>query len=349
MEAINLYENPGFSKPKSLQGHRDGLHATFYLPLKRSSTLVEIRAMMREKVHEAKVLLKDSLPEHELEAYLAPLWSFIEDFEPPAYTRGVALFRTPGSFFHSLLWIEPPCLWVVGDRFHIKPLLRWIPSIPKVMVITVTSRQVRLFRLGGQALEPIDTFSNDWEEADRDDPLVGRRKQVKEHALRFIRDVSKRILKTHDFYGKRVALFGPRMLRKKLGQELARLGKVEIFYESAMRSHFGEMYDDLDAPLRRLQGGHCRDVILTEIFEEQQRLMEPDAAKIRQGAKAGWIETLLVDPKRVGERSDGFAETRPSTIADPLCQDVLRYGGQVVFLDDERFLGHHQFLAKVRW
>jgi hypothetical protein len=82
----------------------------------------------------------------EAHAILAQAWGLHgeADFWRTATGRSIALFAAPGFFEYFRLALDVPELVVLGDRFHIKPLLPFLTGDGRFYVLALSQNQVRL-------------------------------------------------------------------------------------------------------------------------------------------------------------------------------------------------------------
>jgi hypothetical protein len=100
----------------------------------------------RNQLRAVAEALRETHPAEVVEPLLLPLHALASDGDFWNHTaEGLAVFSAPG-FFRSLRLPRPVSeLAVVGESFHVKPLLRIVQSAGRFQVLALNRREIRLF------------------------------------------------------------------------------------------------------------------------------------------------------------------------------------------------------------
>lgn len=133
-------------------GDRTGPCISVYLPTERrfpeqQQNLVRYRNLLKDVEHATE--RDDKL--------MAPLRALIDDVELWAHpSDGLAVFSAPGFFRAHRLPRSVAEKAVVGDTFHIKPLLRMVQSADRYQVLALDRERIRLLEGNRDALEEVE-------------------------------------------------------------------------------------------------------------------------------------------------------------------------------------------------
>lgn len=122
---------------------------SIYLPTHRAG--VETRQdpiRLKNLLHQVEDAFEGrGLDGAEIEAELKPVRALIEDYDFWQHQEdGLAIFRSPDLFFRYRVDVRLPELAVVGERFHLKPLLPYISGDGRFYVLALSQNRARLFR-----------------------------------------------------------------------------------------------------------------------------------------------------------------------------------------------------------
>ncbi len=142
---------------QSLLADGTGPHLSIYLPTHRrhpewKQDPVRLRALLQR----AKELLETRYKSRDAEAFLEPLrqlegqphWEYSLD--------GLALFRSETSINVYRLPMQVPEIVVVADTYHTKPLLRFLRSNGRYLVLSVSQNEVALHEGSPYGAGPVD-------------------------------------------------------------------------------------------------------------------------------------------------------------------------------------------------
>lgn len=139
----------------ALVDRNDGVAVSIFLPTQGAGPAerqdpMQLRNLLREAAHQLDAAgVRDHL--------LAPAAALTEQ---PAFWRapsgGLALFLTQGSARHLRLPFQPRELVVVGQRFHVKPLLPLLCGDGRFYVLALSQGRVRLWKGDREGLRAID-------------------------------------------------------------------------------------------------------------------------------------------------------------------------------------------------
>ena len=99
--------------------------------------------MVRQAVEKLLVL---GVNEHDAKELLQPIYELDNDDFWQHQSDGLAIFLSPNQFRYYCLPIAFPELAVVGDHFHLKPLLQLMSGDGTFSVLALSQNQVRLFQ-----------------------------------------------------------------------------------------------------------------------------------------------------------------------------------------------------------
>ncbi|MEG4999003.1 baeRF7 domain-containing protein [Microcoleus sp. B4-D4] len=121
---------------------------SIYAPMERlgietQQNPIRLKNLVRQAVEK---LLAMGLPEQDAKELLQPIHELDTYDFWQHQSDGLAIFLSPNQFRYYCLPIAFPELTVVGDRFHIKPLLQLISGDGTFSVLALSQNQVRLFQ-----------------------------------------------------------------------------------------------------------------------------------------------------------------------------------------------------------
>ncbi|MEG3975777.1 hypothetical protein QT970_14310 [Microcoleus sp. herbarium8] len=121
---------------------------SIYAPMERlgietQQNPIRLKNLVRQAVEK---LLAMGLPEQDAKKLLQPIHELDTYDFWQHQSDGLAIFLSPNHFRHYCLPIAFPELTVVGDRFHIKPLLQLMSGDGTFSVLALSQNQVRLFQ-----------------------------------------------------------------------------------------------------------------------------------------------------------------------------------------------------------
>lgn len=103
---------------------------------------IRLKNLLREA---AAQLESGGMDEEDAERLLAEGWKLVEDYQYWQHQEdGLALYYGPGVSQSFRLPATLPELAVVGDRFHLTPLLELLPGAERFHVLALSQEQVRL-------------------------------------------------------------------------------------------------------------------------------------------------------------------------------------------------------------
>ncbi|MGB5963181.1 MAG: hypothetical protein WBG73_21270 [Coleofasciculaceae cyanobacterium] len=121
---------------------------SIYAPMERlgietQQNPIRLKNLVRQAVEK---LLALGLPEQDAKDLLQPIHELDTYHFWQHQSDGLAIFLSPNQFRYYCLPIAFPELTVVGDRFHIKPLLQLMSGDGTFSVLALSQNQVRLFQ-----------------------------------------------------------------------------------------------------------------------------------------------------------------------------------------------------------
>jgi hypothetical protein len=131
----------------ALADERDGPRVSIFLPTHGPGAERQDPIRLRNLLREAERRLATGLRHSEARELLAPGLKLAEDaaFWREAAAGGLALYLASGGARKLRLPYRPRQLVVVGDRFHIKPLLPLLGGDGRFYLLALSQHRVRLF------------------------------------------------------------------------------------------------------------------------------------------------------------------------------------------------------------
>jgi len=348
--------------PAITNSKETGVHTSIFIPLEEGSTNFSIRSIFDSLYQEASGLLQKSMRRSEAEIYLKPVKEVLSSYQSMTGVRGIAIFRSRNAFYHTFLHEPPPQLVVVASSFHIKPLIHCISTRAVCFALTITSRQLKVFKVDGDQASLVQKYSNEFDEVEgkREGGFIGQRKRNKEVIERFVRDVTGRLVKEFKLRRCDVAVLGPKSLRKRLIMELSAKAQVQTFYDTTIFSSIGEMSKTLETALKLKNKERSQKFVNRVAKSSDKSLMTPSLQDIATAAVQGRIERLMIDPSvqiwGLLDRSSGLITTHAEQtsdeddcVIDDITEEVIKKGGDVVFFDSTRLENVAPYLATLRW
>jgi hypothetical protein len=339
-----------------------GAHVSIYIPFDRSHDHFAIRTTLSKLSDEAGRLLAKTHTQKEIDALLKPLSKTLKSLAINPGTHGVAFFVSDQSSYHTTLREPPPELAVVADSFHLKPLLHCISSRPISLAIAITAKQLRLFRVEGEQVSLLKTIGNEAYDLEqiRRDGFIGQRKRNKEITDKFVKEAVKNLLKDFTFGHREVAIFGPKILRRRLESELKSKASTQVFFESNLASSIEEMAHQMETALAKRTRKKSQKFVHRLVKSHDPGLMTDSLAEIAEAAVHGRIERLVIDPSIQiwghFNRANGEVNTYNSQstdaddcVIDDISEEVIKRGGEVVFFDSSQMENVAPYMATLRW
>ncbi|WP_239121450.1 MULTISPECIES: hypothetical protein [Spirulina sp. CCY15215] len=121
---------------------------SIYSPIERlgietQQNPIRLKNLVRQAIEK---LLALGMREQDAKELLQPIYELDNDDFWQHQSDGLAIFLSPHQFHYYCLPIAFPELTVVGDRFHIKPLLQLMSGDGTFSVLALSQNQVRLFQ-----------------------------------------------------------------------------------------------------------------------------------------------------------------------------------------------------------
>lgn len=348
--------------PAITDSKETGAHLSIYIPLDEGSTDFVLRSVYESLYSDASVLLQKSMKRNEIESYMKPIKALFRSHAPDPAIRGLAIFRSKESFYHTYLQEPPPQLVVVASSFHIKPLIHSISTLAECFAITVTPKQLKIFKVSGNQASLVQTYSNELESGTgkKDSGFTGQRKRDKEVNDRFIREVTRQLVSDFKLRRYDVAVLGSQPLRKRLLGELFTKTQIKGFYESTIFPSIAEMCQALESALKAKNRALSQKYVKQLVKASADSIMTDSLQDIATAAIQGRIERLIIDPAvqiwGVLDRSSGFIRTHAEQISDEddcviddIAEEVMKKGGDVVFFDSSQLENVAPYIATLRW
>ena len=342
------------------EGATHGACTSLYVPVEPGETLAQVRQKLTIQLSEAATYLQSVKDPQEQLDYFRPLKQAVDQLTLPPHVKGVGLFRSPDHFFYAPLQLAPPSLAVVADSFHIKPVLQSLTATPHCYALAISLRHLKVFRVAGLAVEPLQIYANPFWDSEDESSTIGSRKQQKEQNDRFVRQVVKLMVKDVEMHRKSVAIFGPKVLRRRLQSELRNRHKMDCFLETTMTGSLDEMATVIQPRLEAIYQKATHQTAVTLANTVEKGLLANSLGDIAAAAIEGRIETLIVDPavqlwgfydRELGEfvTHDRQMSHKDDCVLDDIVEEVVKRNGEIIFVDAQEMGGVAPYLAKLRW
>ena len=131
---------------QSLLTNGNGPHLSLYLPThRRHPEWKQDPVRFRALLHKAKELLETRYKSKDAEAFLEPLRGLEDEGHWEHSLDGLAIFRSESGTAAYRLPMPVPEIVVVADTYHTKPLLRFLRSNGRYLVLAVSQNAVTLY------------------------------------------------------------------------------------------------------------------------------------------------------------------------------------------------------------
>lgn len=131
---------------KLLMSHADQPCISMYLPLAIGNESVQAKITLKSLLREAEAKLLQSMRRPEVEALLSPMESFLlESRHWEKRGNGLAVFIAPGLFRYVHAPIEFSRRLMIGETFHIKPMLQLLNNPGDYYVLDLDLGKTRVF------------------------------------------------------------------------------------------------------------------------------------------------------------------------------------------------------------
>ena len=131
---------------QALLANGNGPHLSIYLPThRRHPDWKQDPVRFRALLHQAKELLETRYKSKDAEAFLEPLRGLEDEGHWEHSLDGLAFFRSESGTAAYRLPMPVPEIVVVADTYHTKPLLRFLRSNGRYLVLTVSQNHVTLY------------------------------------------------------------------------------------------------------------------------------------------------------------------------------------------------------------
>ncbi len=133
---------------RNLMTERDGAHVTIYMPTHRAGRQTqELPIQLKNRLDEAEELLEErGLRKPEIQKILEPARRLVEDpLFWEAQEDGLVFFLARDFNQTYRLPLDFESLVVVGDTFHVKPLLPILSGTGQFFILALSQEEIRLF------------------------------------------------------------------------------------------------------------------------------------------------------------------------------------------------------------
>lgn len=345
------------------QAKGQGPFLSIYLAWKpdesKSATMLRLNRLLSQ----ARSLLKKDNEEDRSESYLEPIRRMIlnEGYKPQA--KGLGFFCSKDGFYFCELDVVPPEITVVADSYHIKPLLQSVLFRTTCYIVTISARRICLFKASRHAIVGVRSMSNQMSEEsqDRQRMLVGQAQRPKELAGRFLAKATQDLLKDVDLRHQNVAIFGAKMWRKRIENELISQANAHVFFQGGMPSSIQDIKDTVLKQLERKLKRDFESDAARIVESTHPGFVSRDLKAIAAAAIQGRISTLIVEPGLQVwgdfDKETGSLEIYPEQrnhrddcVIDDIIELVMQHKGDVVFAETPQTHRHQPtYTAVMRW
>jgi len=142
---------------QSLLSNGEGPHVSLYLPThRRHPEWKQDPVRFRALLHQAEELLTTRYKSRDAKAFLEPLRRLEGERHWEHSLDGLALFRSEGATAAYRLPMPVPEIVVVADTYHTKPLLRFLRSNGRYLVLAVSQNAVTLYEGSPYGAGPVN-------------------------------------------------------------------------------------------------------------------------------------------------------------------------------------------------
>lgn len=320
-------------------------------------------------VREAERSLREKYRGREIRPLLEPFNTLADDYHFWTHPRdGLAVLASAERF--DMFQLQRPVkeLVVVANRYHLKPLLRFVQSADRYQVLCLDQNEVKLFEGNRDALDEMDVgdmpttikaaLGDQLTESQRRiaynaEPAVfhgqgGRSDEMQKDRERFFRFIDREVL---------ARISRPSGLPLILAalpeyhSEFRRISQNPFLQPDGVEKHFDALNaDQLRAEVWRVVEPKYL-ARLAQLIEDHRtsvarQLGTSDLSDAAQAAAAARIGTLLIEADReipgrfdpaTGKISqDRLADPEVGDMLDDLAEAVLRTGGEVVVVPAQR-------------
>ncbi|MEN6390892.1 MAG: hypothetical protein ABFD04_10800 [Syntrophomonas sp.] len=142
-----------------LMHEQDEICISMYMPTCRAGTETQqgktrLRNLLRDTQAE---LINRGLSSSEIKHFLKPVQELVSDKEFWQHQRdGLAIFLSSHMFYHFSLPMSFNEFMLVGQRFHLKPLLPWLSGDGLFYLLALSQNQVRFFRCTRASVQELE-------------------------------------------------------------------------------------------------------------------------------------------------------------------------------------------------
>ncbi len=324
-------------------------------------------------VKKVEALWKDRYAEHDVAPLLANLRKLGEEHSFWNHTLdGLAVLVSPEIFRVYRLQREVPELVIVGDSFHIKPLLRMVQSADRYQVLAINRHSAKMYVGNRDALDPFDAGDNF---PDTLDAVLGA-DPLRQRPASWSRGAAATIPGVHDGQIERSKLVDAdteqffRAVDRAVAEQFSRPSRLPLIL-AALPEH-QSVFRKLSHNAYLLPQGidtHPDAMGLDALRERAWQVVEPkyldrlsgmvdmyhaararwlandDVAQVGRSAVSGRVSTLLVEADRQVhgrlDPSNGAVDFADEGVADEdllddIAEKVIANGGQVVVVPKPR-------------
>jgi hypothetical protein len=143
---------------KNLVENSQNPAVSIYLPTQKSGAEIRQNPIrFKNLIREAEEKLTEKGIRHtDVVKFLQPVMELDQDDFWEHQDQGLVIFISPNLFRYYCLPVEFPELVVVGEQFHIKPLLNFINKEGKFYVLALSQKNVKFFAGTGHSLQEIE-------------------------------------------------------------------------------------------------------------------------------------------------------------------------------------------------
>lgn len=331
---------------KQLAGKKDGVFVSIYLPTHRNTPEnKQDRIRFKNLLNQVAAELKERFPTVNGSELLKEAEDLHADGNFWNYTRdGLAFLLSEGEVDVIKLEGKVPERVVVGQRFHLLPLLNYYEFMNATYVLDISKDRFKLYFGNHEGIKEIETpdirqrFSELYNDKDNQSAMQSAGGML--HGQKSKSEIDN--IETEKYL---------RYVAKELGQFIKeRPAPVVLFGTTEVVSEFKELARNelkitkvIDKPLLALNNqeiyNELKEILLPRFEKEMEELLEKlqleisqdrgtdNVSRIVEDAKTGRIEVLFTKATLPDLEEDVF---------DRLIQDVLLTDGDVVVIDEER-------------
>ena len=328
---------------KTLIESNEGVHLSAYISYDENKSILKQR--IKKSIQDATFNLTPVLSPKELELFLLPINRLIDDDSLlNGLKDNIGIFRTARSFKILSIPTQVNNICVVADSFHVKPILRWIQTDKSFMLLGVTDKELKLFRVSMGRFSTIDTIQIDGYIT----------QEGGETTSRWIESL---LAQDPSLMGLKLFIAGDPLSSQKLLHAIKYAPKFKNIIHPIFTMDTIKLIASKIRYLMKIESQKSLEDSLAEYYlTEDRELTQDNLFKISKAAVEGKIKKLIISDsinifgklcKKTGELTVHFDEKdhEDDDVLDDLAQTVLLNGGKILLAQRDQLPEDYPALA----